>query len=129
MIYEVVEAFSTQQALPDLPTPSDRTDTGKAFHAVKAVSILAGRLAKAHRERLYQMALEPRGGIAPDWYRDFVFADTLVELPLEARTNLMLEVDIDALSAWLSRTYREPRAAYQRCADDPSGRNSNCHEF
>ena len=109
VIYEVVEAFSTQQALPDLPTPSDRTDTGKAFHAVKAVSILAGRLAKAHRERLYQMALEPRGGIAPDWYRDFVFADTLVELPLEARTNLMLEVDIDALSAWLSLEPTESR--------------------
>ena len=55
------------------------------------------------------MALEPRGGIAPDWYRDFVFADTLVELPLEARTNLMLEVDIDALSAWLSLEPTESR--------------------
>lgn len=102
LIYEAVESFHKQETIPSLPTHNQFSDTGKYFDAVRAMSILAGRMSKAQRELLFERGIANRGGTAPDWYREFIFADMLLELPAETRTNLLLSVDIDNLSAWLS---------------------------
>ena len=102
LIYEAVESFHKQEAIPPLPTHNQVSDTGNYFDAVKAMSILAGRMTKTQRDMLFGRAIANRGGTAPNWYREFVFADMLLELPTETRTNLLLSVEIDILSAWLS---------------------------
>jgi hypothetical protein len=64
--------------------------------------VLLPELAPETRAALFQRALERFNGSLPAWYRGIFFADLLLDLPAEARVDLLLEIDVQHLGAWYS---------------------------
>jgi membrane protein implicated in regulation of membrane protease activity len=100
-LFDLVAAVRTDAPLPPTPTvgPSDR---GTPFDAAGALSVLLPWLHPASRTALFDGAMERFGGTPPEWVRGVLFADMLFALPDEARADVFLTVDADALAAWLS---------------------------
>ena len=100
-LFDLVGAVRTDAPLPPTPTlgPSDR---GTPFDAAAALSVLLPWLHPASRSALFEGAMERFGGSVPAWVRGVLFADMLFALPDEARADVFLTVDADALAAWLS---------------------------
>lgn len=87
-----------------LPSPPDNlvTDRGPALDAASALSILLPLMEPKIRNPLFQRVLESASGAAPVWFEDILFPEMLDRIPSDERMELLLEVDVRALSAWLS---------------------------
>jgi hypothetical protein len=100
-LFDLVTAVRTDAQLPPTPTagPSDR---GTPFDAAGALSVLLPWLHPASRSAVFEGAMERFAGSVPAWVRGVLFADMLFALPDEARSDVFLTADADALAAWLS---------------------------
>ena len=109
-LFDLVTAVRTDAPLPSTPTvgPSDR---GTPFDAAGALSVLLPWLHPASRSALFEGAMERFGNTVPAWVRGVLFADMLFALPDEARADVFLTVDADALAAWLSMLESDTRDA------------------
>ena len=87
--------------LPETAAPTQVRDQGPIFDAAGALSTLLAKLGPDSRAALFEQISERFGGALPTWHADILFADLLLALPEEARSDLMLSVDVDALKAWL----------------------------
>src|SRR5690606_29935540 len=72
------------------------------FDATGALSVLLPAVTPSDMGELFGRALRRFGGSLPDWYRGILLPDMLLELSDEARADLLLEVDVEALAAWQS---------------------------
>ncbi|MBX2799673.1 MAG: hypothetical protein KTR31_18490 [Myxococcales bacterium] len=101
-LFEVLTALRNNAAMPPAPPMAEVSDRGSPFDAQGALSLLLESVNPARRAALFGAALQRFHGSLPSWHRSILLADMLFELPDEGRTDLMLEVDIDALAAWIS---------------------------
>lgn len=81
-------------AMPDV------LDQGQAFDAAGALSVLLSHLEDADRRSLFEQAISGDG--FPGWYEDILSPQMLLRVPSEQRADLLLEVDVRGLAAWLS---------------------------
>jgi hypothetical protein len=100
-LFAVLEAVRRDAALPPVPE-LEVSDRGVEYDAASALSVLLARVDPDERAALFGASLERFHGSLPTWYRGILFADMLLELTPEARADLLLEVDIEGLAAWLS---------------------------
>lgn len=109
-LFQAVDAARAGSPLPEAPvaTSYEIMDRGQPFDAAGALGVLLPFLNPGERQAL--LAQRVAGGALPQWYEDIFFADMLKKLPSpEARTELLLEVDIKALAGWLSFQTAEVR--------------------
>jgi len=109
-LFAVLQAARTDAPLPTPPL-LEVSDRGAVFDAAGALSVLLPAVGAAQQGALFGRALAPFSGSVPSWYKDIFVAEMLRALPAEARADLVLELDINALAAWLSMQSRESRAA------------------
>jgi hypothetical protein len=81
------------------PLP-DVLDQGQEFDAAGALSVLLGHLEDGDRKQLFEQALSGDG--FPGWYENILSPQMLLKVPQEQRADLLLEVDVKGLAAWLS---------------------------
>jgi hypothetical protein len=81
------------------PMP-DVVDQGQEFDAATALSVLLSHLEDADRHALFEQALSGDG--FPGWYENILSPQMLLKVPAEQRADLLLEVDVRGLAAWLS---------------------------
>lgn len=81
------------------PMP-DVVDQGQEFDAAGALSVLLSHLEDADRKQLFEQALSGDG--FPGWYENILSPQMLLKVPAEQRADLLLEVDVRGLAAWLS---------------------------
>lgn len=86
-----------------LPTPPKAgvTDRGPSVDAAAALSVLLPHIAVANRPGLFKRALHGSTS-APQWFEDIFFGEMLMRLPTEMRLDLLLDVDVRGLAAWLA---------------------------
>ena len=84
--------------------PAEVTDRGAPFDAPGALAVLLPTLEPATRAKLFEGALRRFSGRAPGWYREIFLPELLAALPAEVQVDLLLEVDVEPLAAWLSLT-------------------------
>lgn len=107
-----VNAVREGQPLPPPPPVSARLEHGPLVESARALSALLPLLASAERATLFEHELQHRGGAAPRWFEDIVFHHMLTALPEEERRDMLLEVDVRALSGWLLTQPAEWRKAF-----------------
>lgn len=107
-VFEVLEA-SRRGELPSSPAPRRVADQGALFDAAGALSVLLTQLEPETRRGLFSEALARFHGSLPAWHGDILVPEMLFALSDEARADLMLGVDAQALSAWLSVLPEEAR--------------------
>lgn len=90
--------------------PAEVTDRGTTFDAAGALAVLLPLLAPARRAALFEEALARFQGHLPLWHREIFLGDMLLSLEQEARTDLLLEVELEPLAAWLSLLEPDLRA-------------------
>ncbi len=99
--HETDQLFSVVRG--EAPSASGRvTDQGAELDVAGALSLLLSGLARGTRNQLLGDAVARFHGAVPGWMRDIFVADMLSVLPAEARTDLLLGVDVQALAAWLA---------------------------
>jgi hypothetical protein len=108
-LFEILRATRDGEALPALPPTARITDRGTTFGAPEALSVLLPAVESAHRSSLFESVLQRFHGTLPAWHREILVPDMLLELSDEARTDLFLEVDAEALAAWLSLVEADTR--------------------
>lgn len=81
------------------PMP-DVVDQGQEFDAAGALSVLLSHLEDTDRHQLFEQALSGDG--FPGWYENILSPQMLMKVPAEQRADLLLEVDVRGLAAWLS---------------------------
>lgn len=91
-------------ALPDV------VDQGQEFDAAGALSVLLSHLEDADRRTLFEQALSGDG--FPGWYENILSPQMLLRVPAEQRADLLLEVDVKGLAAWLSLQPAARREAF-----------------
>jgi hypothetical protein len=101
-LFEVLRAARAGDPAPATPRTGDVTDRGVAFDAAGALSVLLPGIPPDARSALFGAAIQRFHGSLPAWYRGILVADMLFELSNEARADVMLELDVESLSAWLS---------------------------
>jgi membrane protein implicated in regulation of membrane protease activity len=101
-LFESLRAARGDGPAPSAPPPADVSDRGASFDAAGALSVLLPAVGPAGSNALFATALQRFGGTLPTWQRNILVPDMLFALPAEARADLLLEVDADALTAWLS---------------------------
>ena len=78
------------------------SDRGPSIDAASALSVLLPQLPVAERPGLFKRALHGSTS-APQWYEDIFFGEMLYNLADEERRDLLLDVDVRGLAAWLSQ--------------------------
>ncbi|MEN0064898.1 MAG: hypothetical protein AAGA48_22325 [Myxococcota bacterium] len=101
-LFEVLAAARGEVTIPGASKSKAITDLGEEFDAAGALSVLLESVNPARRTTLFRSALERSHGSFPAWYRGILVADMLFELPVETRADLLLELDIEPLAAWMS---------------------------
>ena len=101
-LFEVLDAARDGAEAPAAPPALEATDRGAVFDAAGALSVLLGRLTSEQQATLFSGALERFNGTFPIWYQGILVAEMLFILPEEARADLLLEVEVTQLAAWLS---------------------------
>lgn len=99
-IFTCIEASLEGRPLPKPPSVAV-TDRGPSVDAAAALSVLLPLLPAAARSALFTQALHGSAS-APNWYEDIFFGDMLERLEPEQRKDLLLDVDVRGLAAWLS---------------------------
>lgn len=103
-LFAALDAARKGRALPAAPPAGANgiVDLGREFDAPGALSVLLTHVEAPVRQALFQDSLERRNGTFPFWYFDILYPDMLLNLPDEARADLLLEVDVKALAGWCS---------------------------
>ncbi len=101
-LFDVVSAVRSDQPLPTPTQTTAISDLGAEFDAVGALSVLLESVNPDRRAALFADALQRFQGSLPAWYRGILLSDMLLKLAVEARADLLLEVDVKTLAAWLS---------------------------
>ncbi|MCA9541715.1 MAG: hypothetical protein KC620_22615, partial [Myxococcales bacterium] len=99
-LLDVLRALRAGEPLPAPPTQVV-SDRGAAFNAPASLSIMLPHVDPEVRAALVDAARQRNAGSLPDWMHDTLYGEMLLRLPDEARTDLMLEVPVDQLAAWL----------------------------
>ncbi len=97
---DAVRSSATDGA-PKVP-PAEITDRGATFDAAGALAVLLPELRPEGRASLFDEALARFSGQLPRWYQEIMVPDMLSVLSAEARADLLLGVEVEALSAWLA---------------------------
>ncbi|MDP2345294.1 MAG: hypothetical protein Q8O67_30400 [Deltaproteobacteria bacterium] len=98
-LFACIGAARDGRALPEPPKPGV-TDRGPSVDAAAALSVLLPLMAVEERPALFARALHGNAS-APLWFEDIFFGEMIMKLPNELRRDLLLDVDIRALAAWL----------------------------
>ena len=77
------------------------TDRGPSVDAAAALSVLLPLLPAEERPGLFARALHG-SATAPAWFDDIFYGEMLLKLAPEQRADLLLDVDVRGLAAWLS---------------------------
>lgn len=101
-LFAAVRAARGDGEMPIAPEPELVTDRGVEIDAAGTLSLLLPHVPEEARAAALGSALQRFSGTLPAWYRDILMPDMLLALPKEARGDLLLGVDIDALAAWRS---------------------------
>ncbi len=101
-LFRVLEAARNDAPPPPPPAAGAVSDHGAEFDAAAALSVLLPHVAPTTRGALFGGALERFHGSLPAWHRGILLPDMLFELSDEARTDLLLEIDVETLAAWSS---------------------------
>jgi len=104
-IFSCIDASLEGRPLPKPPAVAV-TDRGPSVDAAAALSVLLPLLPAASRTALFHAALHGSAS-APQWYEDIFFGDMLERLDPEQRKDLLLDVDVRGLAAWLSMQEQE----------------------
>lgn len=97
--------------MPQGPAPTRVRDQGPRFDAAGALSLLLPRLHPDARRALFEQVSQRFGGALPAWHSEILFSDLLFSLEDEARADLLLSVDVDALKAWIGALSADSREA------------------
>jgi hypothetical protein len=108
-LFAVVSALRAGAVLPAEPPGAEVTDRGAEIDAAPALSVLLESMHPDRRDALFTEALDRFQGSLPAWHRQVLFSDMLFALSDEARADLLLGVEIEALAAWLSLLDAEAR--------------------
>lgn len=101
-LFRVLEAARADEPLPPAPPLGEAADRGAEFDAAAALSVLLPNLSSTRRNALFASALTRFNGSLPAWYRGIFLADMLFAISDEARNDLLLELDVETLAAWLA---------------------------
>ncbi len=82
--------------------PTEVSDRGSIFDAPSALSALLPAVGPQACSDLFMSSLKRFGGNLPDWYAEILVPEMLFYLSDEARADLLLGSDADALAGWLS---------------------------
>lgn len=110
-VFEVLRAARGEAPAPPEAMHAEVTDRGATFDAAGALAVLLPQLSAATREGLFDDALARTHGALPSWTRGILTPDMLLSLPAEARADLLLEVEVEPLAAWLSLVDAETRGS------------------
>lgn len=97
----VLGALRAGEPIPAPPATQPVTDRGAAFDAPAALSVLLPQLAADLRTGLVNAAVARGAGALPAWTHDTLYAEMLLALDDETLGDLLLEVSIEPLAAWL----------------------------
>lgn len=114
-----VEAARDGQPLPEAPSAGAVRDFGPTVESAGSLSVLLPHIDGQVRNELFTSAIKRHGGSAPQWYEDIVFGDMLTRLPDDMRNDLLLEVDVRGLSAWLQQQPQVWRREFVRSLSGP----------
>lgn len=110
-LLSVLDAVRRGQPLTDLPSEMPISDRGMRVDAAGALSILLPNISQQPRSALLEDALSRFQRALPAWYHDILYADMVLFLPAESRTDLLLGLDVTLLNAWLAVQSDAARAA------------------
>ena len=99
-IFSCIGAARDGETMPK-PPKGTVTDRGPSVDAASALSVLLPHLPAEQRPGLFKRALNGAGS-APQWYEDIFFGEMLHRLEPEQRSDILLDVDVRGLAAWLS---------------------------
>jgi hypothetical protein len=99
-IFSCIGAARDGDTMPK-PPKGAVTDRGPSVDAASALSVLLPHLPAEQRPGLFKRALNGASS-APQWYEDIFFGEMLHRLEPEQRSDLLLDVDVRGLAAWLS---------------------------
>jgi len=97
----VLAALRASEAIPAPPRQGRVSDRGTEFKATATLSILLPTLSSEARAMLIQETLRRLNGSLPGWIKSTLYAEMLLKLEEETRRDLLLEIDVKLLSAWL----------------------------
>ena len=100
-LLQVLAALRGSEAIPAPPDQRAVSDRGTQFSATAALSVLLPRLDPETRGSLVSATASRLNGGLPTWIKGTLFGEMLLKLDDETRTDLLLEVDVNALAAWL----------------------------
>jgi hypothetical protein len=101
-LFQVLQAARAGTPPPPAPAAAEVADHGAPFDAARALSVLLPAIHPDQQAGLFGRALQRLHGTLPTWTRGILVPAWLLELPREARVDLLLEIDVQALQAWLS---------------------------
>lgn len=110
-LLEVLAALRANEPIPAPPAEHGVSDRGAEFGATAALSILLPRLDPEVRAQHVAAAAARLNGRLPTWINGTLYAEMLLELDGTTRNDLLLEVDVDQLAAWLQVQTEHARAA------------------
>jgi len=114
-----IESVREGRTLPPTPATMTSVEHGPPLDSASALSVLLPLLSGAERSELFAEERKRRGGQLPHWHQDIAFGQMLAALPVETRNDLLLEIDIRALGAWLQMQQSEWRRAFVKELSDP----------
>jgi hypothetical protein len=114
-----IEAVRHGDTMPPAPAHASQHEHGPALDSATALSILLPHMSSADRAELFTDAQKKHGGALPHWHEDIVFSHMLAALPVELRNDLLLEIDIRGLAAWLQTQQPAWRKAFVKELSEP----------
>jgi hypothetical protein len=100
-LLQVLAAVRSDSPIPAVPEHRAVSDRGNEFAAAAALSVLLPQLDSEARAGLVEATMGRLNGSLPSWIKGTMYGEMLLNLGDEARTDLLLEVNVDALAAWL----------------------------
>jgi hypothetical protein len=101
---------------PPAARSGEVTDRGAPFEAAAALSVLLESLTNARRQQVFDRVEAHFQGMLPAWHSDVFYSSLLLDLSYEARSDLLLAIDVPALATWLSRLDPMAQAQLMECA-------------
>ena len=106
----VLAALRAGDPIPAPPSRRSVSDRGTEFNAAATLSSLLPCLDSADRENLVNATLNRLNGSLPAWIEGTLYGEMLLELDDETRTDLLLDIDVSHLAAWLRTQTADAKA-------------------